>query len=138
MRIFTKQFWMERDVELYIGRLLRYGVMLSCGITLLGGIVYMFQSHDDDITRRYAASDIPNQAFGVEHYLRELSTIVPRLLAFDGAAIIQLGVIVLIATPIIRVVFSAIAFIIEKDYMYVAITLVVLCIIMANMLLGLH
>ncbi|MDR0825384.1 MAG: DUF1634 domain-containing protein [Prevotella sp.] len=29
-------------------------------------------------------------------------------------------------------------FLIEKDYMYVAITLIVLCIIMANMFLGLH
>lgn len=136
-KIFTKEFWAERDVELYIGKMLRYGVMLSCAITLIGGIVYFFQNKGGD-TSRYLASDIPNEAFGVDLYLRELSTIIPRLLSFDGAAIIQFGVCVLIATPVIRVAFSAIAFLIEKDYLYVVITLLVLAIILANMLLGLH
>ena len=75
---------------------------------------------------------------GVEHYLRELSTIMPRVLSYDGAAIIQLGVCVLIATPIMRVAISVIAFLIERDYMYVVITLIVLSIIIINMLLGLH
>lgn len=135
--IFSKEFWVERDVELYIGKLLRYGVILSCIITVSGGIVYLFQNHGGSM-QHYMASDIPNEAFGVAHYLREIYTIIPRLLAFDGAAIIQLGVCVLIATPVIRVAFSAIAFLIEKDYMYVFITLIVLAIIIANMLLGLH
>lgn len=134
--LFSKQFWAERDVELYIGKLLRYGVMLSCAITVFGGIVYIYQHHG----KAADYSPIPDgQPFpGVDHYLRELSTILPRMLDFDGAAIVQFGVCVLIATPIIRVAFSAIAFLIEKDYMYVAITLLVLAIIMANMLLGLH
>ena len=84
-------------------------------------------------------SPVPTgMAFGVEDYLRELNTIFPRMLDFDGAAIIQFGVLVLIATPIIRVAFSAFSFLIEKDYLYVVITLIVLAIIMANMLLGLH
>ncbi|WP_165041871.1 DUF1634 domain-containing protein [Dysgonomonas sp. ZJ709] len=134
--LFTKEFWAERDVELFIGKLLRYGVMLSCGITLVGGIIYFFQRNGV----RPDYSPIPDdQTFpGVDHYLRELSTIIPRVLAFDGAAIIQFGVCVLIATPILRVAFSVIAFLMEKDYMYVVITLIVLSIIIANMVLGLH
>ena len=135
--LFTKQFWLERDVELYIGKLLRYGVMLSCVITIFGGIVYIIQN-PGTTTQHYLASDVPNESFGVAQYLREISTIVPRLLQFDGAAIIQLGVCVLIATPVVRVAFSAAAFLVEKDYMYVVITLIVLAIIIANMLLGLH
>lgn len=135
--IFSKQFWVERDVELYIGKLLRYGVILSCVITVLGGIVYIFQNQGET-THHYLASNIPNESFGVAHYLREIYTIFPRVLQFDGAAIIQLGVCVLIATPVIRVAFSAFAFLIEKDYMYVVITLIVLAIILANMLLGFH
>lgn len=135
--IFTKEFWAERDMELFIGKLLRYGVMVSCGITLLGGVLYLIQ-HFGEESSKYKASDIPNEAFGVDHYLRELSTIFPRMLQLDGAAIIQFGVCVLIATPVLRVAFSALAFLIEKDYLYVVITLIVLSIIMANMLLGLH
>ncbi|WP_029905531.1 DUF1634 domain-containing protein [Prevotella sp. 10(H)] len=137
MNIFTKEFWAERDMELLIGKLLRYGVMLACGITLFGGIIYVYQNHGISMSHYSPTPD--GQPFpGVEHYLRELTTIIPRVLTFDGAAIIQLGVCVLIATPILRVAFSVIAFLIEKDYMYVVITLIVLCIIVANMLLGLH
>ena len=53
-----------------------------------------------------------------------------------GQAIIQAGIVLLIATPIIRVAFSAIGFIIEKDYLYTFITLLVLLIIIASMLTG--
>lgn len=135
-KLFSKEFWLERDVELYIGKLLRYGVILSCAITLLGGVIYLIQHHGT--TPDYRPIPDGQPFLGVDLYLRELSTIVPRILKLDGAAIIQLGVCVLIATPIARVAFSVIAFLIEKDYMYVAITLVVLAIIIANMLLGLH
>lgn len=134
--IFSKEYWEARDVELYIGKLLRYGVMISCAITLLGGITYLFQQNGAMPDYKPTAS---NDTFaGVAVYLRELSTILPRALSLDGAAIIQVGVLVLIATPVLRVAFSAIAFLIEKDYMYVVITLIVLAIIIANMLLGLH
>lgn len=137
MKIFTKEFWSERDMELLIGKLLRYGVMLSCGITLFGGAIYLFQNHGATIAHyKPIPDDLPFP--GAEYYLRELSTMLPRVLALDGAAIIQLGVCVLIATPIIRVAFSAVAFLIEKDYLYVTITFIVLAIIVANMLLGLH
>lgn len=133
--IFSREFWGERDIEQYIGRLLRYGVTLSCAITIFGGIIYLYQHKG--IMVDY--SPVPTgMSFGVEEYLRELNTIFPRMLDFDGAAIVQFGVLVLIATPIIRIIFSAFSFLIEKDYLYVVITLIVLTIIMANMFLGLH
>lgn len=137
MNIFSKDFWAEKDMELFIGKLLRYGVFLSCGITLFGAVVYLYQNHGMSMEHYKPTPD--GEIFpGTEYYLRELSTIIPRVLSFDGAAIIQLGVCVLIATPILRVAFSVIGFLIERDYMYVVITLIVLLIILANMLLGLH
>lgn len=135
-KIFSKDFWAEKDVELYIGKLLRYGVVLSCIITTIGGLIYLYQHKG--ILPDYTPSPSDQPFAGTDGYLRELTTILPRILDFDGAAIIQLGVIVLIATPIIRVAFSAIAFLIEKDYMYVGITLIVLSIILLNMVFGWH
>lgn len=124
-------------MELFIGKLLRYGVMIACGITLFGAIVYLYQNHGASMQHYKPIPD--GEPFpGAAYYLRELSTIIPRAFSLDGAAIIQLGVCVLIATPILRVAFSVIVFLIEKDYMYVVITLIVLIIILANMLLGLH
>ena len=134
--IFSKQYWAEKDVELYIGKLLRYGVMLSCAITLFGGVIYLYQQQGT--MPDYSPTPSGEPFKGVTEYLRELKTILPRIAELDGAAIIQLGVIVLIATPVIRVAFSAIAFLIEKDYMYVTITLIVLAIIILNMIFGLH
>lgn len=134
--LFSKKFWAEKDVEMYIGKLLRYGVMLSCTITLIGGILYLYQHHGS--TPDYQPTPSGQPFPGVAEYLRELTTIIPKVLQLDGAAIIQIGVIVLIATPILRVAFSAIAFLIEKDYLYVGITCIVLAVILINMLFGLH
>lgn len=134
--LFTKEFWLARDVELFIGQLLRYGVMTSCVITFIGGIFYLFQHNG--VMPDYSPTPSDQPFAGVAHYLRELNTIIPGVLALDGASIIQLGVVVLIATPVIRVIFSAFSFLIERDYLYVVITVIVFCIIMANMVLGLH
>lgn len=135
-RFFTSEFWAERDMELFIGKLLRYGVIISCIITLIGGIFYLLQQG----TQMPDYSPIPDgKPFpGVIADLRELYTIIPLAFNLNGAAIIQFGVCVLIATPILRVAFSIIAFLAEKDYLYVGITMLVLAIIIANMLLGLH
>ncbi|GAB6010487.1 DUF1634 domain-containing protein [Viscerimonas tarda] len=131
-----KQDWTERDIELIIGKILRYGVFISCAITLLGGLIYLLQQQGQIPDYSQVASG--KEFTGTAPYLRGLSSIIPRILELDGAAIIQLGVIILIATPILRVAFSAIAFLVEKDYLYIAITLLVLAIIMGNMALGLH
>jgi len=54
----------------------------------------------------------------------------------SSEAIIALGVICLIATPVMRVVFAIIGFWLEQDYLYTAIALLVLIIIISSMLLG--
>ncbi len=128
--IFSKSFWEERDVELFIGKLLRYGVILSSIITIAGGIIYVFQHpHEQPSFKTFV---------GAPEYLRELSTIIPKVFQLDGLAIVQLGVAVLIATPILRIAFSILAFAIEKDRMYVVITCIVLAIILSNLFFGIE
>lgn len=128
--LFSTKFWEERDVELYIGKLLRYGVILSSIITITGGVIYISQHPDQQLNFKTFV--------GAPNYLRELSTLLPAVLKLDGLAIIQLGVAVLIATPILRVAFSIVAFAIEKDRMYIVITCIVLAIILSNMIFGLE
>ncbi len=132
----SRDFWEQRDVELWIGKLLRYGVIASCTVTLLGGLIYLLQ-HSQTIPD-YSPVPAGESFGGAADYLREFSGILPAILQGDGAAIIQLGVIILIATPVIRVAFSALAFFIERDRLYVIITLIVLAIILGNMLFGIH
>ena len=103
---------------------------------LIGGIFYLYQQ--GGILPDYSPTSEILPFKGVEQNLRSISAILQGIMVLDGASIIQFGVIVLIATPVLRVAISAITFLIEKDYMYVIITLIVLVIIIANMLLGLH
>ena len=126
----------SHEIGLILGRVLRIGVYLSCAIAAIGGIIYMFM--DKAILPNYKAT-APGVPFkGVPSNLTDFKDIFSGVLAFDGASIIQLGVIVLIATPVVRVALSIFTFLYEKDYLYVVITIIVLSIIMFNMFFGLH
>lgn len=124
--------------EILIGKSLRVGVITAMMLTVIGGAIYLFQHYG--MATVYAA--IPKESkdafIGTPTYLRQLSTMIPRIVQFDGAAIIQLGVTVLIFTPILRVILSLISFLREKDKLYITITAIVLIVILFNMIFGLH
>jgi uncharacterized membrane protein len=117
----------DTDIQLTIGWVLRIGVYLSIAIVIFGGFFYLYRH----------GHIIPDYSIfkGVPDFVRP-GNIIQGILTLRGRAIIQAGIILLIATPIIRVVFSAIGFILEKDYLYTAITLLVLLIIFMSMLGG--
>lgn len=128
-KYFSSKFWAERDIELFIGKFLRYGVVSASCTAFLGGIFYLYA---------YGGSKPDYRIFHSEpREFRSFIGVFRGLLNKDSAAIIQLGVIFLIATPILRVLFSAIAFLMEKDYLYTIITLFVFSMILFSMLNGL-
>jgi uncharacterized membrane protein len=61
--------------------------------------------------------------------LKAISVILAEAKTLKGAAIIQFGLLMLVFTPIARVLMSAVSFLMEKDYLYVVICLIVLAII---------
>lgn len=124
--LFSSQYWAQRDVEKLIGQLLRTGVILASIVAFIGGFFYL-HSYGKNIPEYHVFN-------GAAEYLRHLPGIFQGISRMDGAAIIQLGVVILIATPILRVAFSILAFAIEKDYQYVFITLIVLAVILFSML----
>jgi uncharacterized membrane protein len=128
-RIFSKDFWQERDVEMFIGKQLRWGVITASVIALIGGIVFLI-SHGGGVPAYHVFNGAPE-------YVRHLPGIFSGVARFDGMAIIQLGVVVLLATPITRIAFSVVAFAMEKDRLYVGITLLVLAIIIFSIYSGL-
>ena len=54
------------------------------------------------------------------------------MLRGEGRPLIQIGLLVLIATPIARIVFSIFGYLLEKDYLYTVITAIVLFVILWN------
>jgi len=101
-----------------MGALLRSGVVLSAVIVFVGGVLYVMR-------HRVPATDY--RVFrGEPGDLRTISGIFHEALSFSGRGLIQLGLLVLIATPVARVAFSFFAFLYERDWTYVLVTLLVL------------
>ncbi len=118
----------DTEMQAIIGWVLRLGVFISMLVVFLGGIIYLYR-HGQTIADYRVFKGVPG-------FLQDTNGVVNGILTFRGRAIIQAGIILLIATPIIRVVCSAVGFVLEKDYMYVGITLLVLAIIFMSMLSG--
>jgi uncharacterized membrane protein len=110
--------WTDHEVELLLGRLLQVGVLAAGLVVLVGGVRYL---------ARYWAAHPHYGTFSSEpDDLRHVGGIVRAALEFRGRGLIQLGLLLLIATPVARVAFSLFAFLRERDWTYVLITAFVL------------
>jgi len=129
-KVLSKSFTADQDIEKLIGYLLRYGVITASLIVFVGGIIYLHQ---------YQHSSIPayNTFVGERAGFTTIRQIISGVGTFNAKGIIQLGVLVLIATPILRIFFSLIGFILEKDRLYILITFVVLSVMMFSIFGGL-
>jgi uncharacterized membrane protein len=116
----------DRRMESLMGRLLQIGVLLASIFVLLGGILFLKDHAGAAISYKVFTSQPPE--------LRHLHSLLAALAHARPEAIIQLGVLMLIATPIARVIFAAFAFAMERDRLYLAISLLVL----AVLVIGLH
>jgi uncharacterized membrane protein len=118
----------EFELEQRLGTLLRAGVILSAMVTLVGGIMYLFV-HGHDLTDHRIFHGEPAA-------LRTVSGVVSGVLNGDSRAIIQLGVLLLIATPVARVAMALAGFARERDWVYVAVSLLVLAILCWSLVHG--
>jgi uncharacterized membrane protein len=118
----------DKDIELLIGSVLRWGVLLSMAVVIIGGVIYLYR-HGHDVSDYSTFKGQPD-------FTRQAKAILEGVMQLRGRAIIQFGILLLIATPIFRVLLSAISFAVEKDYLYVGIATIVLAIITISMLGG--
>ena len=117
--------WNDDRLERTIGTLLRAGVLLSGALVVLGGIIYLV---------RHGGEPPHYRAFAAEPSdLRTIAGIVNYALSVHGRGIIQLGLLFLIATPVVRVAFSAAVFALERDWLYVAVTSMVLAVLVFSL-----
>ena len=108
-------------LEQRLGILLRAGVILSAAVTLVGGIMYL--------ALHGAAPSSYHVFAGEPAALRTVGGVIAGVARGDSASIIQLGVLLLIATPVARVFMSVIGFARERDWMYVVFSLIVLALL---------
>jgi uncharacterized membrane protein len=120
--------WTDERVEQVVGNLLRAGVSLAAAVVLLGGLVYL---------ARHGAEPVDYKVFhGEPEDLRSPVGIVADALALRGRGLIQLGLLLLVATPVARVVFSVFAFLRQRDITYVVVTLIVLAVLLYSLFFG--
>lgn len=112
-------------MEQIIGQLLRAGVVLAAIVVLAGGIFYLVE--------HASAHEDYSKFHGTPENLRRVSGIVHETVRGHSVGIIQFGLLLLVLTPIARVVFSAIGFMEERDRMYVVITLIVLAVLIFSL-----
>ena len=118
----------DEQVQKWIGTLLRVGVTAAACIVLAGGIWYL-AVHGGDMPR-----------YGTFHgepaFLRHISALVAAVFSGHSVALIQLGLVILIAVPIARVAISIVAYALEKDWLYCVVTALVLAILLFSFLGG--
>lgn len=116
----------EKRFEALIGILLRTGVVLAATVVLAGGVLYL---------TKYGGLKPNYRVFQSEPaYLRSIEGVVGDAISWHSRGIIQLGLLLLIATPITRVAFSVAGFASERDWLYVGITLVVLGVLIYSLM----
>ena len=118
----------DHQVELAIGGLLRVGVIIAACIVAVGGALFLSRH----------ASDTPHyRSFqGEPAFLEHLGDVVKTALTLRSEAVIQLGILVLIAVPIFRVAVSIVAFLLKRDWLYTVVTCVVLMVLLFALLGG--
>jgi uncharacterized membrane protein len=120
--------WTDERVERILGTLLQSGVIISGLVVLAGGVVYLL---------RYGHDPVQYGNFVAEREsLRSLGDVVKDALHGDARAIIECGLLLLIATPVARVVFSIIGFALEKERLYVVLTLIAFLILIYSLFGG--
>jgi uncharacterized membrane protein len=117
--------------ELLLSRLLRGGVVLSVGLILLGSAI--------DFARHAADWSSPQALaawLAAPEARRNLAGIARGAVTFDGGALVMLGLLTLIATPVLRVAASVFAFAQQKAVDFIVMTSVVLVLLLVAFTLG--
>jgi len=118
----------DTDMQHIIGWILRGGVAVSMTVVVIGGVFFIYR-HGESVSDFHVFKGIPD-------FIGSPKKVLLSTLQLHGLAIIQLGIALLIATPVLRVVFAAIGFILEKDRLYTMISIIVLLVIIVSMITG--
>jgi uncharacterized membrane protein len=116
--------WSDERIEQIVGNLLRTGVLTAAAVVALGAILYLIQEGSGQPAYQQFQGEPPS--------LRHVTDIAADALNWKGRAIIQLGLVLLLATPIARVALSAVMFALQRDRLYVVVSVIVLAILLGS------
>ena len=120
----------DKELDCTIAKMLKFGVSIAAVVVFAGGLLLL----------RHPLLAIPDYSHfhAVDASLRSIKGITTAALHLNPRGLVQLGLIILIATPIARVVFCIVGFIRQKDQLYTGISAVVLIILLYSLTKGAH
>lgn len=122
--------------EVIVSSLLRFGVLISLALVAIGVILMLATGGTGyggglDLPGLLTGEGAPSAAWP-----HTVGSVLSGTAAARPYALILLGLLLLIATPVLRVIISVFLFMIEHDHLYVLITLFVLGVLLLSFLLG--
>lgn len=117
--------WTDQRLEIVISVLLRTGVMIAAIVVLLGGACFLAR-HGHEQPQYHTFHATPPE-------YRSISGVIGAISPSNCQAVIQLGLLLLILTPIARVAFSLAGFALEHDHTYIVLTSIVLAILIYSL-----
>lgn len=119
----------DERVEQVVGNLLRIGVLASALVVAVGGLLYLMHAGRSPKPDLHEFREEPAELRSPVGIFRETARL-------HNPGLIMLGLLLLIATPVARVVFSVVAFGLQRDYLYVLFTLLVLAVLLYSLFSG--
>ncbi|HUJ75812.1 MAG TPA: DUF1634 domain-containing protein [bacterium] len=118
----------DHTAQVWIATVLRAGVIAAACIGLAGGVAHLVRH----------AADVPAYAsfHGEPAALRHVADVIAAAVSLNTSALIQAGLLLLIAVPIFRVAVSIVVFALEKDWLYCVVTALVMGILLFSLLGG--
>jgi uncharacterized membrane protein len=118
----------DSKIEQMVATVLRGGVLLAGSVVLVGGIYYV-AAHAGELADYHKF--VPQTDDD-----RLAHKIVAGALKLRPRSVIQLGVLLLIATPILRVAIALFGFVLERDRKYALISAIVLGLLLFSLISG--
>jgi uncharacterized membrane protein len=114
----------DQRLEIAMGLMLRVGVTVAALVVLAGGVLYLSQS----------SRPIPDYSHfhGAPAAYEHVTAILAGALRIESKSLIQFGILLLIATPISRVLFGVVGFTVMKDRLYAAVSAIVLIVLLLS------
>jgi uncharacterized membrane protein len=111
----------DRQVEVPVANMLAAGVSLSAAVILCGGVLYLLRNSSAhvDYSHFHAAGPALTNVAGV----------IDGVMALHPESVMQLGLFLLIVTPLVRVAFCIVGFLRQRDFLYVVISTAVMAIL---------
>jgi uncharacterized membrane protein len=118
----------DKKLEIAIGWMLRAGVLTAALVVFIGGVLYL----------RHPLVKVPDYHTFHATVAQDRSArgVIEGVLQGKELAIIQFGMLLLIATPVGRVVFAIVGFGAERDWLYTVVSLIVLAVLIFSLFRG--